>query len=177
MFGKGKEMTNPTNWVLKQRDEQHVTDSFEVLRGWFRDNKVFPDSRIFNPISNKWYRPEEVVPAIVAPFPATTGVNIDGYAVEQYLDIDSVEIVIGTGPVSEFFGEVNDFFGERSTGFERKMQSARVSAVQKLKLNALRRGADALIGVDLDYTEFSQNRVAVVASGTLVKLKRLAELS
>ena len=100
----------------------------------------------------------------------TTTNNVDGYLVERYIGIDSVEVVIGTGMFSEFGGDVADFFGTRASGFEMKLQSAKQAAFTKLKLNAFMQGGNAVIGIDIDYTEFTSNRIGVIANGTIVKI-------
>ena len=102
----------------------------------------------------------------------TTTNHVDGYLVEDYLSIESVEIVLGTGVFSEYMGEVADLFGARSTAFEIKMQKAKRTAANTLKHIASSLGGHAVIGVDLDYTEFSSNRTAIILSGTVVKLKK-----
>jgi len=64
---------------------------------------------------------------------------------------------------SEFGGDVADFFGARSTArstaFEEELQQAKRAALDKLKYRAFEKGDNAVIGVDLDYTEFSGNRI------------------
>lgn len=100
----------------------------------------------------------------------TTTNNIDGYKVKKYIGIHSVEIVIGTGMFSEFGGEIADFFGRRSTAFENKLAAAKIAALNKLKYIAFKHGGNAAIGVDLDYTEFSGNRIGLIANGTVVEV-------
>lgn len=100
----------------------------------------------------------------------TTTNNLDGYTVSQYMDIESVEIVMGTGVFSEFAGDIADFFGARSTAFELKLQKAKKLAFKKLKFLAFEKGANAVIGIDIDYTEFTGNRIGLIANGTLVKI-------
>lgn len=102
----------------------------------------------------------------------TTTPSVDGFRVSAYLGIESVEIVIGTGFLSELSGELSDFMGQRSTRFEGKVQEAKGVAVQTLRLRAAEKGADAVIGIDLDYTEFTSNRIGLILSGTMVKLSR-----
>ncbi len=65
---------------------------------------------------------------------------------------------------------IDDFFGMRSTAFEKKLQDAKQAAFTKLRQVVDKRGANAIIGVDLDYTEFSDNRVGLIVNGTLVKI-------
>jgi uncharacterized protein YbjQ (UPF0145 family) len=93
--------------------------------------------------------------------------------VERYIDIESVEIVAGTGMFSELGGDIADFFGSRSTAFEQKLQHAKKTALNRLRYIAFERGGNAVIGVDLDYTEFSGNRIGLIANGTIVKLRPL----
>ena len=102
----------------------------------------------------------------------TTTANLDGYHVARYIDIESVEIVAGTGMFSEFGGDVADFFGARSTAFEQKLQKAKRTALDKLKYRAFEKGGNAVIGIDLDYTEFSGNRIGLIANGTIVEVVR-----
>jgi uncharacterized protein YbjQ (UPF0145 family) len=101
----------------------------------------------------------------------TTTHHIEGHYVAQYLGIESVEYVIGTALLSEFLSDVSDLLGARSRPFEQKLQKAKQEAMLSLKLLALQKGANAVIGIDLDYTEFSGNRVALILNGTLVLVK------
>lgn len=100
----------------------------------------------------------------------TTTPGLDGYRVDEYLGIEGVEFVIGTGVFSEFTTDLQDFFGKRSTAFESKLQVARREALQALKFLAAEKGANAIVGIDLDYTEFSGNRIGLIANGTLVRV-------
>ena len=100
----------------------------------------------------------------------TTTVNVEGYKVEKYLGIESVEIVMGTGPITELLSDFNDFFGQRSTRFEKKLHNAKNIAFNRLKQKAFNKSANAIIGIDLDYTEFTSNRIGLIVNGTLVKI-------
>lgn len=102
----------------------------------------------------------------------TTTNNVDGFRVQEYIDIDSVEVVVGTGAFSEFGGDIADIFGARSTAFEVKLHKAKELAFNKLKYNAHEKGGNAVIGIDLDYTEFSGNRIGIVANGTIVRIEK-----
>ncbi|MBG0784443.1 MAG: YbjQ family protein [Anaerolineaceae bacterium] len=101
----------------------------------------------------------------------TTTNNVEGYTIQKYLGIESVEIVIGTGVISEFTSAITDIFGERATAFERKLGEAKQTALLRLQTIALQRGANAIVGVDIDYTEFQANRIGVVINGTLVSIQ------
>jgi uncharacterized protein YbjQ (UPF0145 family) len=103
----------------------------------------------------------------------TTTHSFEGYKIDGYLGIESVEIVIGTGAFSEFQGDFADFFGQRSTAFEHKMQNAKQAALHRLKYLALQKGGNAIVGIDLDYTEFTGNRIGVIANGTIVSTEQI----
>jgi uncharacterized protein YbjQ (UPF0145 family) len=103
----------------------------------------------------------------------TTTPKVDGYIARRYLGIESVEYVIGTGLFSEVSGDIADFLGRRSKSFERKLQEAKRTAMEMLRIVAAEAGANAVLSVDLDYAEFSGNRVALILSGTLVELERI----
>lgn len=102
----------------------------------------------------------------------TTTHNIDGWKVQKYLGIESVECVIGTGMFSEISSGVSDFLGMRSGGFEQKLQSAKASTFEAIKMLAAQKGGNAIVGVDMDYTEFSGNRIGLIVNGTVVQVVR-----
>jgi len=104
----------------------------------------------------------------------TTTPGIDGYRVKRYLGIESVEFVIGTGVFSEMTSSISDFFGARSSAFETKLRAAKQHAMEALKFLAAEKGANAVVAVDLDYTEFSGNRIALIINGTLVLVEPIA---
>lgn len=110
---------------------------------------------------------EEKISAVIA----TTTNNIDGFSVDRYIDIESIEHVIGTGPISEFTSDVEDFFGRRSSAFERKLKEARELSLKNLKLSCFEKGGNAILGICFNYTEFSGNRIGLITSGTIVKIK------
>jgi uncharacterized protein YbjQ (UPF0145 family) len=101
----------------------------------------------------------------------TTTPTFDGYHVVEYLGIESVEFVIGTGMFSEVSSSLADFFGARSSAFEQKLQAAKRHAMDALKYIAAKRGANAVLAIDLDYTEFSGNRIGLIINGTIVRIE------
>lgn len=101
----------------------------------------------------------------------TTTNHIDGYRVKKYIDIESVEIVLGTGIFSEVTAGVGDIFGLRSSAYEGKLSNAKKTAMNLLKYNAYKKDGNAVIGIDIDYTEFSGNRVGLIINGTIVKIE------
>lgn len=103
----------------------------------------------------------------------TTTNNIDGFITKKYIDIESVEIVIGTGIISEFTTEIQDAFGMRSTAFEKKLQNAKQIAFENLKKLAAKKGGNAIVGIKIAYTEFGNNRIGLIVSGTIVEVEKI----
>lgn len=133
----------------------------------------FLKDSLFQKIKGKHYCPScatKFVNAAIEKIIMTTTNNVDGYRVNKYIDIESVEIVVGTGVFSEIGGGVSDFFGARSGAFEQKLQNGKKTALDLLKFRAFEKGGNAVIAVDLDYTEFSGNRIGLIANGTIVEI-------
>ena len=98
--------------------------------------------------------------------------NIEGRPVKNYLGIVTGETIIGANILKDFFAGIRDIFGGRSGSYERVLKEAKDTALKEMKENATRLGADAVLGIDLDY-ETVGNRggmLMVTASGTAVKL-------
>lgn len=102
----------------------------------------------------------------------TTGFEVEGRPITQYLGILTSEVVMGTGPIAEFMGGLADLFGTRASSFEEKLERAKDASLEKLKGKAVMLGADAIIGMDIDYMEIAANMLMVVANGTAVKLSQ-----
>lgn len=110
----------------------------------------------------------------------TTTHNIDGYKVVKTIDIVSAECVFGMNIFKDFFMGASDFFGGRSGTAQKILKDARVKCLQELKAEALSIGANAVIGVDLDYSEISgqgKNMLFLVATGTAVIVENSQTIS
>ena len=105
-------------------------------------------------------------------FKATTGYDFEGYQIVDYKGIVSGDIVLGTGFISEFAASWSDAFGTTSNTFAGKMKTAKQKALKQLMANAMITGANAVIGIDFDYTMFSNNMLGVSANGTAVVIRK-----
>ena len=101
----------------------------------------------------------------------TSTPTVQGYVITHYIGIDSVELIIATGLFSEVVTNLQDFFGKKSSLFEGKLRDAKNAAKNALKMLAAAQGANAVVAIDMDYTEFSNNRVALILNGTLVQIE------
>lgn len=102
----------------------------------------------------------------------TTTPTIEGRPVRQYFGIVTGESIIGANLFRDFFASVRDVVGGRSGSYEKVLSSAREMALKEMEARAAALGADAVIGVDLDYEVLGANNgmLMVSASGTAVKL-------
>ena len=99
----------------------------------------------------------------------TTTPNVEGRTIREYLGIVAGEAILGANIIRDVFAKVTDIVGGRSSAYERSLIEARSTALRELEERAAVLGADAVIGVDLDY-EVINNMLMVSASGTAVRL-------
>ncbi|MCO5763063.1 MAG: YbjQ family protein, partial [Chromatiaceae bacterium] len=85
----------------------------------------------------------------------TTAQALDGYRVTQTLEVITAECVFGMNFLRDFFSSFTDFFGGRSGATQKVLKDARKTALEELRKEAAELGANAVIGVRLDYSEFS----------------------
>ncbi len=92
--------------------------------------------------------------------------------IKQYCGIVTGETIIGANIFKDFFAGIRDIVGGRSGSYERVLREAKDTALKEMKEQALHLGADAVVGVDLDYESVgpSGGMLMVTASGTAVKL-------
>jgi uncharacterized protein YbjQ (UPF0145 family) len=101
----------------------------------------------------------------------TSGYNFEGYAIKKYLGICSGEFVLGTGWLSSLEAGLSDLFGVGSDLYAGKLRQAKEAALENLERFAKKLGANAVIGVDIDYNVFSADLIAVSANGTAVYIE------
>jgi uncharacterized protein YbjQ (UPF0145 family) len=98
----------------------------------------------------------------------TTG-SVEGRRITGYLGIVTGEAIMGANIVRDLFAGITDIIGGRSGAYEAKLADARQTALGEMQARASSLGADAIVGVDLDY-EVINNMLMVSASGTAVRL-------
>ncbi|MEK3883514.1 YbjQ family protein [Paenibacillus sp. PL2-23] len=98
----------------------------------------------------------------------TTTATVEGYPVKQYLGITTGEVIMGANVVRDFMASITDFVGGRSGVYESKLQEARDAAFAEMTQHASRMGANAIVGVDIDYEVIREGMLMVAVSGTAV---------
>ena len=101
----------------------------------------------------------------------TTTPNIEGKKIIEYKGIVFGEVVSGVNFVKDFAAGLTNIFGGRSGSYEGELIDARENALKELERRAENMGANAVVGVDIDYEVLGQgNMLMVTASGTAVKI-------
>jgi uncharacterized protein YbjQ (UPF0145 family) len=101
----------------------------------------------------------------------TTTPTLQDMPVKKYLGIVTGEAILGANIVRDFFAGITDVIGGRSAAYEESLRKAKDIALSEMIQDAKRRGANAVIGVDLDYETVGQGSMLMVsASGTAVSV-------
>lgn len=102
----------------------------------------------------------------------TTTPGVDGRTIEEYLGVVTGEAILGANIVRDLFAGVRDIVGGRAGAYEEELRNARQIALTEMEAEATSRGADAVVGIDLDYETVGNNgsMLMVSASGTAVRL-------
>jgi uncharacterized protein YbjQ (UPF0145 family) len=100
----------------------------------------------------------------------TTTNTLDGKKITQYCGIVSGESIIGANIFKDFMASITDIVGGRASSYEKVLKEAKDNAMAELQENARLLGANAVIGIDLDYESLGSNgsMLMVSASGTAV---------
>jgi uncharacterized protein YbjQ (UPF0145 family) len=100
----------------------------------------------------------------------TTTSTLDGQPIKQYLGIVTGEVISGANIVRDIFASVTDVFGGRSGKYEEVLARSREEAIGEMKAKAAQMGANAVIGVDIDYEVLGKagSMLMVSVSGTAV---------
>jgi uncharacterized protein YbjQ (UPF0145 family) len=105
----------------------------------------------------------------------TTASSVVGREIDHELEIITAECVYGMNIFKDFFAGLSDIFGGRSRTTQKVLRDARKTCLLELRREAMLTGADAVIGVQLAYSELSgggkNGMLFLVASGTAVKLR------
>ncbi|WP_136254859.1 YbjQ family protein [Onishia niordana] len=106
----------------------------------------------------------------------TTAQSIENQRVTKTIDIVTAECVFGMNIFRDLFAGMSDFFGGRNKSSQKVLRDARVTCLNELRKEAVAIGGNAVIAVDLDYSEFSgggKSMLFLVASGTAVVIEPL----
>jgi uncharacterized protein YbjQ (UPF0145 family) len=103
----------------------------------------------------------------------TTTPGIEGSRIGKYCGIVAGEAILGANLFKDLFASLRDLVGGRSAAYEKELQRARDLALEEMQQHALELGANAVVGVDLDYEVLGTGNgmLMVTASGTAVVIQ------
>jgi len=103
----------------------------------------------------------------------TTTPSVEGKKIIEYKGVIFGEVITGVNVIKDFAAGLTNFFGGRSDSYEGELIKAREDALRELERRAKELGANAVVGVDIDYEVLGQggNMLMVTASGTAVKVE------
>jgi len=106
-----------------------------------------------------------------SPMIVTTTPSVQGREIAAYLGIVTGEAILGANIFKDLFAGIRDIVGGRSGAYEEELRKARTIALDELTVVARQLGADAVVGIDLDYETVGQGSMLMVTvSGTAVRL-------
>jgi len=94
----------------------------------------------------------------------TTTATVEGYPVQRYLGVVTGEAIVGTNFMRDMFARVTDVVGGRSGGYEKALGEARRAALEAARKQALALGANALVGIDIDYESVGERNALLLVS-------------
>lgn len=103
----------------------------------------------------------------------TTTPTVEGRTIAEYRGLVFGEVIAGVNFVKDFMASIRNITGGRSRSYEQELIDARQQALHELERRAHDMGADAVVGVDIDYEMLGKENgmMMVTASGTAVKLR------
>ena len=101
----------------------------------------------------------------------TTTPTVEGHPIEEYLGIVTGEAILGAHIGRDILASFTDIVGGRSAEYEEEVRKARSIALDEMAAEATGKGANAVVGVDIDYEVIRQGMLMVAASGTAVKVR------
>ncbi len=102
----------------------------------------------------------------------STTPSIEGHSISEYKGVVFGEVVSGVNFFRDFKASIRNIIGGRSGSYEDELIKARTQALNEMSERAAQLGADAVVGIDIDYEVLGENggMLMVTASGTAVKL-------
>jgi len=103
----------------------------------------------------------------------TTTPSVEGHKIIAYKGVVTGETIIGANFVKDFFAGIRDIVGGRSSSYEKVLIEGKETSMKEMSERAAQLGANAIVGVDIDYETIGQNgsMLMVATSGTAVVIE------
>ncbi|WP_409308977.1 heavy metal-binding domain-containing protein [Pectobacterium sp. B1J-3] len=104
----------------------------------------------------------------------STTPSLEGLTITEYCGVVTGEAILGANIFRDFFASIRDVVGGRSGAYEKELRKARQIAFKELQMQAEDLGANAVVGIDIDYETVGKDgsMLMVTVSGTAVKVRR-----
>ncbi len=103
----------------------------------------------------------------------TTLQNVEGYTIEEYNGIVTGTVVYGANFIKDYFARIQDKFGGRVSDYEKVVREAMEAALFELAENAKSRGANAVIGIEMDASAIGDSMFMATALGNAVGMNKI----
>lgn len=102
----------------------------------------------------------------------STTPTIEGHTIKEYKGVVTGETIIGANFIKDFFAGIRDVLGGRSKSYEKVLAEAREKSMQEMQERAFMLGANAIVGIDIDYETVGEGNsmLMVAVSGTAVNI-------
>lgn len=102
----------------------------------------------------------------------STTPTIEGHTIKEYKGVVTGETIIGANFIKDFFAGIRDVLGGRSKSYEKVLAEARDESMQEMQERAFMLGANAIVGIDIDYETVGEGNsmLMVAVSGTAVNI-------
>jgi uncharacterized protein YbjQ (UPF0145 family) len=97
--------------------------------------------------------------------------QIEGRRIVEYLGIVTGDAIVGANMFRDFFASIRDIVGGRAGGYEKALRGAKDAALGDLIEEARALGANAVVGIDLDYETVGESMLMVSANGTAMRME------
>ncbi len=99
--------------------------------------------------------------------------SIENKSIKKYLGVVNGEAILGANIFKDFFAGIRDIVGGRSSAYEKALQNARMLAFEEMEEKAQRAGANAIVGINIDYETIGANgsMLMVSVSGTAISIE------
>lgn len=113
-------------------------------------------------------------PQPMPPILMTSTPNVEGARITRYIGIVTGEAIMGANIFKDFFAGIRDVIGGRSAAYEEELRKAKDIAMAEMAQQAMAMGANAIVGIDLDYETVGQSgsMLMVSVSGTAVVIEQ-----
>lgn len=165
-----------TSYFEKENAKSYKISDKEYLVCLICQKKLSEDSVIIERLKEYQIQSEKEITEqtkkmeVYKNFVLSTTAQIEGKVIKDYLGIVGAQTIEGINMFKDIFGGIRNIVGGRSKALQDAMKKMRETALEELKEEAFKLGANAVVGIKIDFDEYSEGMIMLSVSGTAVKL-------